>query len=68
MLKVGLLFVVGVIMVNKMCGFGMKVVMFVYDLLLVGLVGVVVVGGMESMMNVLYLLLKVCVGMCMGYG
>lgn len=67
-LVVGLLLVVGVMIVNKMCGLGMKVVMLGYDLIFVGFVDVVVVGGMESMLNVLYLLLKVCGGYCMGYG
>lgn len=59
LLVVGLLFGVGVIIINKVCGLGFKVVMFVYDFIKVGSVISIVVGGMESMSNVLYLLFKV---------
>lgn len=68
LLGVGFLLSVGVIIINKVCGLGLKVVMMVYDLIKVGSVIVVVVGGMESMSNVLYMLFKVRMGYCMGYG
>ena len=44
--------------INKVCGSGMKSVMFAHDELLVGSNDVIVAGGMESMTNAPYLLLK----------
>lgn len=44
--------------VNKVCGSGMKSVMFGHDLLLVGSTDLVAAGGMESMTNAPYLLTK----------
>lgn len=63
---VGILLLIGVIIFNKVCGFGMKIIMFGYDLIKVGLVSIVVVGGMELMFNVLYLLFYLCMGNCFG--
>src|SRR3990167_1027584 len=44
--------------INKVCGSGMKAVMFAHDALVVGSTDIVVAGGMESMTNAQYLLLK----------
>ena len=54
--------------VNKMCGSGMKAVMDVHDALLAGSADIVVAGGMESMTNAPYLLLKARGGYRMGHG
>lgn len=48
----------GATTINKMCGSGMKAVMFANDLLSVGSADVMVVGGMESMTNAPFLLPK----------
>lgn len=44
--------------INKVCGSGMKAVMFAHDILLVGSTDIIIAGGMESMTNAPYLLLK----------
>lgn len=44
--------------INKVCGSGMKTVMFAHDMLLVGSGDIIIAGGMESMTNAPYLLLK----------
>lgn len=44
--------------INKVCGSGMKSVMLAHDAIIVGSSDVVVAGGMESMTNAPYLLLK----------
>jgi acetyl-CoA C-acetyltransferase len=54
--------------INKMCGSGMKAVMFGMDAILAGNSKLVVAGGMESMTNAPYLLPKVRVGMRLGHG
>ncbi len=54
--------------VNKMCGSGMKTVMMAYDGLQSRPHDVVVAGGMESMTNAPYLLLKGRAGMRLGHG
>ncbi len=59
---------VGATTINKMCGSGMKAVMFGFDAILAGNSNVVVAGGMESMSNAPYLLPKVRVGMRLGHG
>ncbi|WP_404422957.1 acetyl-CoA C-acyltransferase [Thalassospira australica] len=46
----------GATTINKMCGSGMKAVMFAHDILCAGSAGVMVVGGMESMTNAPFLL------------
>lgn len=53
--------------VNKMCGSGMKAVMFAHDMLLAGSNDVVVAGGLESMSNAPYLLPKAREGLRMGH-
>jgi len=54
--------------INKMCGSGMKAVMFGMDAILSGNSNLVVAGGMESMTNAPYLLPKVRSGMRLGHG
>lgn len=44
--------------VNKVCGSAMKSVMFAHDELIVGTTDIILAGGMESMTNAPYLLLK----------
>ncbi len=44
--------------INKVCGSGMKAAMFAHDLLTAGSVDVIVAGGMESMTNAPYMMLK----------
>ncbi|MBO9506548.1 acetyl-CoA C-acyltransferase [Thalassospira sp. A3_1] len=46
----------GATTINKMCGSGMKAVMFAHDILRAGSTDVMVVGGMESMTNAPFLL------------
>jgi len=54
--------------VNKVCGSGMKSMMFGHDLLRAGSAEVIVAGGMESMTNAPYLLPKARGGYRMGHG
>ena len=54
--------------VNKMCGSGMKAVMFAHDAIKAGSAKTVVAGGMESMTNSPYLLPNVRDGMRLGHG
>lgn len=54
--------------INKMCGSGMKAVMFAHDQLLAGSNAVVVAGGFESMSNAPYILPKLREGLRMGHG
>ncbi|MCY3769969.1 MAG: acetyl-CoA C-acyltransferase [Gammaproteobacteria bacterium] len=54
--------------INKMCGSGMKATMLAHDLLRAGVNRVMVAGGMESMTNAPYLLLKTRSGQRMGHG
>ena len=54
--------------INKMCGSGMKAVMFGMDAILSGNSNLIVAGGMESMTNAPYLLPKVRSGMRLGHG
>ena len=59
---------VGCTTINKMCGSGMKAAMLAHDLIVAGSDGIVVAGGMESMTNAPYLLLKARGGLRMGHG
>lgn len=43
---------------NKVCGSGMKAVMLLHDMILAGTIDIAIGGGMESMTNAPYLLLK----------
>jgi len=52
---------------NKMCGSGMKAVMFGHDMLSMGSANMVVAGGIESMSNAPYLLPRVRDGLRMGH-
>lgn len=54
--------------INKVCGSGMKAVMFAHDMLLVGSTDIMVAGGMESMTNAPYMLLKARQGYRLGHG
>lgn len=53
---------------NKMCGSGMKAVMFAHDALMAGNDTIAVAGGMESMTNAPYLLPKARQGHRLGHG
>ncbi len=53
---------------NKMCGSGMKAAMIAHDQIALGLSGVVVAGGMESMSEAPYLLPKMRAGARLGHG
>lgn len=67
-LKAGLANSTAAVTINKMCGSGMQAVMDGADFLRVGHGDVVVAGGMESMTNAPYLLLKGRSGYRMGRG
>ena len=54
--------------VNKMCGSGMKAVMIAADQIRAGSANVILAGGLESMTNAPYLLLKARGGYRMGHG
>lgn len=54
--------------VNKMCGSGMKAVMMAADQIRAGSARVMLAGGLESMTNAPYLLLKARGGYRMGHG
>jgi acetyl-CoA C-acetyltransferase len=54
--------------INKMCGSGMRAVMFGMDLLQSGSVNFVAAGGMESMSNAPHLLPKLRGGLRLGHG
>src|SRR3954464_1617370 len=57
----------GAVTLSKMCGAGMKAAMFAHDMLLAGTHEIMVAGGMESMTNAPYLLLKGRGGYRMGH-
>jgi acetyl-CoA C-acetyltransferase len=57
-LGAGLPMSAGATTINKVCGSGMKAAMLAHDLLTVGSQDIVVAGGMESMSNAPYLMLK----------
>ena len=54
--------------INKMCGSGMKAVMYAHDQIKAGSAEIMVAGGMESMSLSPYLLPKSRTGMRMGHG
>ena len=54
--------------INKMCGSGLKALMFAYDQIKAGTNQVMVAGGMESMTNAPHLLLKARGGYRYGHG
>ncbi len=57
----------GAVTLSKMCGSGMRAAMFAYDMLAAGSADVIVAGGMESMTNAPYLMLKGRGGYRMGH-
>ncbi len=57
----------GAVTLTKMCGSGMRATMFAHDMLLAGSAEVMVAGGMESMTNAPYLLLKARGGYRIGH-
>ena len=57
----------GAVTMSKMCGSGMRAAMFAHDMLLAGSHDVLVAGGMESMTNAPYLMLKGRGGYRMGH-
>jgi acetyl-CoA C-acetyltransferase len=65
--KAGLPKSAGAVTLSKMCGSGMKAAMFAHDMLLAGSHEIMVAGGMESMTNAPYLLLKGRGGYRMGH-
>jgi acetyl-CoA C-acetyltransferase len=66
-IKGGLPLSAGAVTLSKMCGSGMKATMLAHDMLLAGSATVMVAGGMESMSNAPYLLLKGRGGYRMGH-
>ncbi len=67
-LGAGLPLAAGCTTVNKMCGSAMKAAMLAHDLLAAGTNEIMVAGGMESMSNAPYLLLKARGGYRLGHG
>ena len=67
LLKGGLPLSTGAVTLSKMCGSGMKATMLAHDMLLAGSATVMVSGGMESMTNAPYLMLKGRGGYRMGH-
>ena len=57
----------GAVPLSKMCGSGMRAAMFAHDMLVAGSHDVLVAGGMESMTNAPYLMLKGRAGYRMGH-
>ena len=57
----------GAVTLSKMCGSGMRAAMFAHDMLVAGTHDVLVAGGMESMTNAPYLMLKGRGGYRMGH-
>ncbi len=66
-LKAGLPLSAGAVTLSKMCGSGMKAAMLAHDMLAAGTADVMVAGGMESMTNAPYLMLKGRGGYRMGH-
>ncbi|HCX3453136.1 TPA: acetyl-CoA C-acyltransferase [Legionella pneumophila] len=67
-IKAGIPNSAGATTINKMCGSGMKSVMFAHDLIKAGTANVVLASGMESMSNAPYLLSKARAGYRLGHG
>ncbi len=57
----------GAVTLSKMCGSGMRAAMFAHDMLIAGTHDVLIAGGMESMTNAPYLMLKGRGGYRMGH-
>jgi acetyl-CoA C-acetyltransferase len=67
-LKAGLAQQTGATTINKVCGSGIKAMMFAHDLLNAGSIEIAIAGGMESMSNAPYMLEKARNGYRMGHG
>lgn len=67
-IKAGIPHPAGATTINKMCGSGMKAVMFGHDLIKAGSANIVLASGMESMSNAPYLLPKARSGYRLGHG
>ena len=67
-LNAGLPTSAGATTLNKVCGSGMKAAMLAHDLLVAGSQDIVVAGGMESMSNAPYMMLKGRGGYRYGHG
>jgi len=67
-LGAGLPLSAGCTTVNKVCGSGMKAAMLAHDLIRAGSGDILVAGGMESMSNAPYLMLKARGGFRLGHG
>ncbi|MGQ3890389.1 thiolase family protein [Legionella sp. CNM-4043-24] len=64
----GIPYAAGATTINKMCGSGMKAVMYAHDLIKAGSASVVLASGMESMSNAPYLMSKARAGYRLGHG
>jgi acetyl-CoA C-acetyltransferase len=58
---------VGCVTINKVCGSGLKSVMFAHDLIKTGSINIAIAGGMESMTNAPYLIPGARAGLRMGH-
>ena len=67
-LKAGLAQKTSATTINKVCGSGIKAIMFAHDLIKAGSINIAVAGGMESMSNAPYMLEKARDGYRMGHG
>ena len=67
-LGAGLLPSTGCVTINKVCGSGLKAIMFAHDLIFANHQKIILAGGMESMTNAPYLLPKARQGYRIGHG
>ena len=67
-LNAGLPAATGCTTINKLCGSGMKAVMMAFDSLKAGSNTVMIAGGMESMSNAPYIMIKARAGLRLGHG
>ncbi len=67
-LNAGLAEKVGATTINKVCGSGIKAMMFAHDLIKAGSMNIIIAGGMESMSNAPYMLADARTGFRMGHG
>jgi acetyl-CoA C-acetyltransferase len=67
-LKAQLPLSVGATTINKVCGSGLKAVMFAHDMIKANMINIAVAGGMESMSNAPYMLPNARAGYRMGHG
>lgn len=67
-IKAGIPLAAGAVTINKMCGSGMKAVMFAHDEIIAGSYTTIVAGGMENMSQAPYLVPKGRFGHRLGHG